>query len=139
MKAYFELKERLCSEIEEMAGKQKLTMSDLEILHKVTDTIKNIDKILMMEDRDISENSRGYSGRGASYDDDMSMRSYDSGNSYARSYDMSRDGDYSQRRNYSRDSGREHMIQKLRSMMHDAGGEKEREAIRKCMTQLENV
>ena len=40
-----ELKEKLCEELEEIARKPEMSAGDLEAAHKLTDTIKNIDKI----------------------------------------------------------------------------------------------
>ena len=39
-----ELKEKLCEELEEIARKPEMSAGDLEAAHKLTDTIKNIDK-----------------------------------------------------------------------------------------------
>ena len=40
------------------------------------------------------------------------------------------------RGHYSREDGREQMMEQLEGMMRNAGSEKEREAIRRCMEQL---
>ena len=45
-----ELKEKLCEELKEIARKGELGAGDLEIVHKLTDTIKNLDKIEMLEE-----------------------------------------------------------------------------------------
>lgn len=58
MEYMHELKEKLCEELEEIARKGELGAGDLEIVHKLTDTIKNIDKIEMHEEDD------GYAGTG---------------------------------------------------------------------------
>lgn len=79
MKAMYDLRDMLCKELDEIAHKGELGAGDLDIAHKLVSTIKNIDKIDLMEDE------------GYSRDGDYSQRRY------------SRDGDYSQRR-YSRDS-----------------------------------
>lgn len=52
MEYMHELKDKLCDELEEIARKGELGAGDLEIIHKLTDTIKNIDKIEMLEDGD---------------------------------------------------------------------------------------
>ncbi|MEY8313541.1 hypothetical protein AALA61_16645 [Oscillospiraceae bacterium 42-9] len=49
MDKLYDIKEKLCEELEEYARKQELGAGDLEVLHKLTDTIKNIDKIAMLE------------------------------------------------------------------------------------------
>ena len=42
-KAMYELRNMLCDELDELARKGDLGAGDLEIAHKLTDTIKNID------------------------------------------------------------------------------------------------
>lgn len=128
----YELKEKLCDELEEIANKGDLGAGDLEIVHKLTDTIKNLDKIEMLEDG-------GYSQAG---DWEIEGRAYNRGNSYAR---RKRDsmGRYSRdgrmmRGGYSRHDAKEAMMDQMEDLMAQAGSEKEREAIRRCMNQLEN-
>lgn len=128
-----DLKEKLCDELEEIARKGELGAGDLEIVHKLTDTIKNLDKIEMLEE------DGGYSQAG---DWEMEGRAYNRGNSYAR---RKRDsmGRYSRdgrmmRGGYSRHDAKEAMMDQMEALMEQAGSEKEREAIRRCMNQLEN-
>ena len=136
-------------ELEEKAAKMpsgKINANDLEIIHKLTDTVKNIDKIEMLEDGGHSEDggmwtARGNYGGGMSYNEGGS--SYTRGrmrakrNSMGRySRDAGRGGNYG---GYSRDDGREHMMEQLEGMMEETSTEKEREAIRRCMAQLENA
>ena len=45
MKALYELKDKLQDELDEIARKPEMSAGDLETVHKLTDTIKNIDKI----------------------------------------------------------------------------------------------
>lgn len=59
------LRKLLCNELDEIAEQGELSAGDLETVHKLTDTVKNIDKIDMLEDD-------GYSQR------------YEHGNSYRR-------------------------------------------------------
>ena len=133
MEYMHELKEKLCDELEEIANKGELGAGDLEIVHKLTDTIKNLDKIEMLEDG-------GYSQAG---DWEIEGRAYNRGNSYAR---RKRDsmGRYSRdgrmmRGGYSRHDAKEAMMDQMEDLMAQAGSEKEREAIRRCMGQLENA
>ena len=145
----------------------KVSAGDLEYIHKLTDTIKNIDKIEVLEGSGYSEESnwmadgrmygtsyddgmsyargRGrnakrdsmgrYSRDGGSYDDDMS---YERGSSYARGRGGNRGGMSNRRGGYSRADAKEEMIEKLEDMMHDAETPKEREAIKRCIMQIEN-
>lgn len=148
MEYMYELKEMLCDELEMIVGKGELSHSSLDMVQKITDTIKNIDKIEMLE---------GQNPYGGSYGDDdgySERRRYsrDGGNSYHgdASYDEGGDsyrrgrnqmGQYTSRayRGYSREGGKERMITKLRSMMNTAENEKEKESIQKCIKSLENA
>lgn len=137
-----QLKEMLEKELGILAMEDKISMSSLEKIHKLTDTIKNIDKIEMLEDEEYSQ--RGVYSRN-SYGD----MSYD-GNSYARrrrdsmgrySRDEYARDNRSNRGNslgYSRDDGKEEMIEHLEDMMAKATSEKERQAFQRCITAIEN-
>ena len=50
MKALYDLKEKLNDELKEIARKPEMGAGDLELVHKLTDTIKNIDKICALEE-----------------------------------------------------------------------------------------
>lgn len=133
-KAFYDLKDMLCMEVDEIAKKQEMSAGDLDAVHKLTDTIKNIDKILMLEEDggysrggDWEADMRGSYNRGASY------RHRDSMGRYARNGD-----DYNRRRGYSRYEAREEMMDQLEELMSTAQSDKERDAIRRCMTQIEN-
>ena len=136
MKYLHELKEKLCDELEEIARKGELGAGDLEIIHKLTDTIKNLDKIEMLED------GGGYSQAG---DWEMEGRgSYERGSSYrGRKRDSmgrySRDGRYGPTtRMYSRAEAKDDMMAKLEDMMGSAS-EQERTILRQAMDKLEKV
>ena len=101
------IREKLCRELDEVARKPDLGAGDLDILHKITDTVKNIDKIEMLEDGDYS--------RAGEWEADMR-------GTYGRGY--------SER--YSRDGMREH----IEGMMRDAQDDRTREALRRCLDDL---
>lgn len=130
------LRDKLCDELDEIARKPEMSAGDLETVHKLTDTIKNIDKIAMLEDGD------GYSQAG---DWEMEGRgSYERGSSYrGRKRDSmgrySRDGRYGPTtRMYSRADVRDDMMAKLEDMMGSAS-EQERTILRQAMDKLEKV
>ena len=50
MKNLYKLKDMLCEELDEISEKQGMSAGDLDTAQKLTDTIKNIDKIIMLED-----------------------------------------------------------------------------------------
>ena len=132
-----ELKEKLCAELDEIARKGEMGPGDLEIIHKLTDTIKNLDKISMLED--------GYSQAG---DWEIEGRAYNRGSSYARRKRdsmgrYSRDGrmlrgGYRDERMYSRAEAKEDIMDQIEDMMGDAD-EKEKAILRRAMTELEKV
>jgi hypothetical protein len=127
-KAMYELRNMLCEELDELARKGDLGAGDLEIAHKLTDTIKNIDKIEMLEDD-------GYSQRRYSRDGDWEadMRgTYGKGNSYARR------GTHYVRGHYSRDGARDDMKRQLQEMLDNADDESIRRAIQRCMDTIED-
>lgn len=133
------IKEMLMDEIYEYEEKAKmksggkLSAGDLETLHKLTDTVKNIDKIEMLEDGAGYSEAQEYMGDGRIYD-----RTYeDGGTSYARGRGRSAKRD--SRGRYSRDGAKDHMISKLDEMMDMAATEDERRAIRKCINTLEDM
>lgn len=133
MEYMHELKEKLCDELEEIARKGELGAGDLEIVHKLTDTIKNLDKIEMLEEDggysragDWEADMRGTYGRGSSY----RGRKRDSMGRYSR--------DYRDPRIYSRTDAKEHMIDQIEDMMGGAN-EREKEIFRRAMEQLEKA
>lgn len=138
MEKLHELKEKLWAELDELADKREMGAGDLEVVHKITDTIKNIDKICMLEDGEYSEAVDGMDyGRSSSY--------ANRGKHYVRGH-YSRDGGmdgYSSRRRdirgrYSRDDGRSEMMEHLEMAM-DTATDQDKETIRRFMRQLENA
>lgn len=141
MKSLYDLKELLCKELDKISQKGELSAGTLETVHKLTDTIKNIDKIMMLEeDGEYSRaggdwEARGSYGRGMSRDGGSYARggSYDDGGSYANR------GKHYVRAHYSRDDGKEYMMREMERIMGQAGTDEERNVIRRCMEQLERA
>ena len=135
MEYMHELKEKLCDELEEIARKPEMSAGDLETVHKLTDAIKNIDKIDMLDDG-------GYSRDG----DWMARGTYDRGHSYrGRKRDSmgrySREGRMMPRRDgrmYSMAEAKEELVDQIEDMMEGAN-QREKEILRRAMDQLENV
>ena len=127
-----DLKDLLCAELEEYAEKGKksgkMSMGDLESIHKLTDTVKNILKINMLEEESGYSEDGHYMGEGriygTSYDDDMS---------YARG------GRGGNRGGYSRDDGKHYMMEQLEEMMEEAEKPAVKEALRRCMDALKRA
>ena len=148
------IKKMLCKELDEYAMKSKLSMADIDVIHKLTDTVKNLDKIEMLEDDGgYSEARGGMSGRsymhGSSYDDDMMYSERqgrgrnarrDSRGRYSSDMGSSYD-DYSEARmdrRYSRDDAKDHMMNKLGEMMSSAD-EEQREILKDAMRKIERA
>ena len=138
------IKKMLCKELDEYAMKGKISGSDLDMIWKLTDTVKNLDKIEMLEDGD-------------SYDGYSEMREYPymGGSSYARgrgryakrdsmgrySSDDRMTDDYSEARmdrRYSRDDAKNHLLDKMGEMMTSAD-EEQREILKDAMRKIERA
>ena len=168
-----DLKDLLCAELEDYAEKgkkaNKMSAGDLEAIHKLTDTVKNIMKIdVLKEETGYSEDGHymgegriygtsyesGYSERGGSSyargrgryarRDSMGRYSRDGGMSYDDDMSYARGGrggnrGYSRDGGYSREDGKHYMMGELERLMDEAQKPAEREALKKCMQALERV
>ena len=148
------IKKMLCKELDEYAMKSKLSMSDIDVIHKLTDTVKNLDKISILEEGEgYSEARGGMRGRsymhGSSYDDDMMYSERrgrgrnarrDSMGRYSSDMGSSYD-DYSEERmdrRYSRDDAKDHLMSALGEAMEGASPN-EREIIKDAMRKIERA
>ena len=150
-----DLKDLLCAELEDYADKGKksgkMSMGDLDSIHKLTDTVKNILKIDLLESEEGYSEDGHYMGEGriygTSYDDGMRRGvgySYARGRGrYAKRDSMgrySRDDGYMRRDGgYSREDGKAYMMEQLEDMMEDAEKPAEKEALRRCMDALKRA
>ena len=150
-----DLKDLLCAELEDYAEKGKnsgkMSMGDLDSIHKLTDTVKNILKIDLLESEEGYSEDGHYMGEGriygTSYDDGMRRGvgySYARGRGrYAKRDSMgrySRDDGYMRRDGgYSREDGKAYMMEQLEDMMEDAEKPAEKEALRRCMEALKRA
>ena len=116
MNELYELKETLCKELENYGRKGKLSAGDLDVVDKLTHTIKNLDKII--------EN----------YGDDYSGRR-DSRGRYAREYSREPMRDYSNTR-YSRHGN---MVSELKELMEDAPDERTRMEFENFIRKMEKM
>lgn len=145
MHTYYELKDMLKKELDDIVKKGELSAGSLDTIDKLLNSIKNACKITMYEE---------YKEDGYSYADsdmDMSSYSYARGRgSNARRDSMGRyssEGGYSSARGgrggYSRrgysyaDSDKQDKIEMLRDMMTEASSEDERRALQKIIRRME--
>ena len=153
------IKEALMNELYEYEDKMKkmnggkLSVQDLDKIHKMTDTVKNICKIDMLDDEEGYSEDGHYMGEGRIYgtsyargrryakrdsmgrysrDDGMGMH-HDGGPSYARGGNMG-----GNRGGYSRDGATEMLMEKAEEMLQMTHDPKERRAIEKFMHELDD-
>ena len=136
-KAMHELREMLDMELDKITRSGDLTASKLDLVDKLTHSIKSIDTIMAMQeysDDDYSYND-GYSnarGRRGNVKRDSMGRYAREGRGY--SY---RDRGYS-RRDYSREDGaKEDAMQKLQELMNETSDSRVRMAIQKAMDEMQ--
>ena len=138
-----ELKEVLMEELEEY-GMKEMTVGTLDVVDKLTHTIKNLDKIIEKceeeeysgmpygrEDggsyarggRSYARGGRSYARGGNSYDDMSYARRRDSRGRYSRGY-------------YSRDK---ELVADLRELMEDAPDERTKQEFKRFIAKIEKM
>lgn len=152
MKELYKLKEMAMKELGEIVKEGEFNTGTLDVAQKLTDVIKNVDKICLLEEEGEDDYSREGSYRRGRYSRDGYS---EDGDSYARrgmhyvrghysrdgggsSYD-SYEGGNSSRRGYSRDGGKEKVRGMIEEMMGEAGNERSRESYRRIMEELEHM
>lgn len=150
------LKEKLydVEEKVERNPKAEMSMQELQKVQLMSDIVKNIDKIEMLEDGEGYSEDGHYMGEGRIYgtsyargrgryakrdsmgrysrDDGMGMHN-DGGSSYARGGNMG-----GGRGGYSRTDAKEHLMAKAEEMLEMAQDPKERRAIEKFMQEIDD-
>jgi len=131
-----ELREMLCEELDKITKKGELSAGSLDVVDKLTHSIKSIDTIIAMEDAGYSSDDytlRGNSyarGRGSNARRD-SMGRYSSDNYSMRG---GRSGEIG--RNYSYDDEMNNLREQLEDMEHMAKDEESKRMIRQWKMQL---
>lgn len=121
MQELYDLKEMLCDELKEYGKKGELTAGSLDVVDKLTHTIKNLNKIIDKYEED------EYSGN-YMYDDGMMHRMV--GRSYARGRNAKRDS----MGRYSRHGD---MIGDLYDLMEEAPDERTKMELQKFIKKME--
>lgn len=148
MHKLMELKEMLCKQLEEYSSKE-ITAGSLEVIDKLSHSIKNLDKIIEAYEQEYSNDSMdggsyGGSYGGGSYGGSYRRGRYSSEGSYARGRgrNASRDsmGRYSSERGYSRDGysmAADDMVEELRGLMQEAPDDKTRQELQQLIRKME--
>ncbi len=137
MKSMEDLRNKICKELEPISRKKEFTPGDFQMIHMATDIIKNILKIEKLEEGGYSRDGRWEAQMNGSYGDGSSyanrgmhyVRGHYSRDDGGSAYGYSRNGSY----DYSRNSSK---MSVLEEMMHNAGDDREREAIRRCISEM---
>lgn len=122
MKHMYDLREKLCKELDELS-EGHLDMNSLDAINKLTHSIKSIDTIMAMEEAGYSREGNGSYDEGGSY---RRGRSATTGRYVSRASDR-----YS--RDYSRNDG---LRAKLEELVHDAPDDKTREELQRLIDRM---
>lgn len=132
MHELYELKEKLCRELKKYSG-EEVTTNSLEIVDKLSHSIKNLDKIIEKYEED-EGNSYGYNSYEGSYRNNRSNR----GTSYARGRGRNAKKDSMGRysnEGYSRNGD---VVSELRELMMEAPNEKVRNEYQRVIDHIES-
>ena len=131
---YDGLRSKLSSALKEINRTGKLNGAALDELHTITDTIKNIDKIQMLENDGYSQDGGRWEANGG-YD---SRNSYANrrGSNYVRGYYRGGTMHSGHHDNMSYGDGKTMMIEQLEEMLNNAD-EKQQTAIRRCLEEID--
>lgn len=135
MHGIYELKERLCDELEEYGQKEDLDVGTLDVVDKLSRTVKNLGKVIDKYE----ESEYSYDG-GTTHSDGMYSRARGGRRSGRGGYSGTRRRDsmgrYS-RRGYSMDN--KEMVQELRDLMADAPDERTRQEFQTFIDKIEHM
>ncbi|HCJ37836.1 MAG TPA: hypothetical protein DHV37_05865 [Erysipelotrichaceae bacterium] len=134
MKELYELKEKLCKELKEY-GDKDMSAGSLDVVDKLSHTIKNLDKIIEKYEED------EYSGRMMpySYDGNYAMASDRYSYTRGRGSNARRD---SRGRYSSRGDGYSYhgdMISELHELMEDAPDERTKQEFKRFISKIESM
>lgn len=139
----------LCEKLEEYDKRGDMSANDLQCIHILTDTIKNLDKIERLNEDYRGESYRNYYDESArnyrgSYDDGMSSRTrvsgyYRTSRNRRNSYDgrMSNDSYRGYRDGSYDDESYAETVEQLKMLMQIAD-EKEKKALKHAISQIES-
>ena len=152
MHELYELKEKLCEELEKYGG-QDLTAGTLEVVDKLAHAIKNIDKIIeAKEEEEYSMDGGSYAyarggnqGGGGNRGGGNSNRSYRGyareGGSYAYARGRGRNARRDSMGRYARDeysmADSQEMVENLRMMMEEAPDERTKQEFQRFISKIE--
>ena len=134
MNTYYDAKEMLKKELDNIVSAGELTAGSLETIDKLLHAIKNACKVIMYEE---------YADQGYSYaDSDADMTDYSYARGRGRNAKRDSMGRYSTGGHYARRGGysyadKDEKIEMLRGMMNEVSTEDERRALQKIIRKME--
>lgn len=135
MDAFYDLKDMLCKELEDLVQKGELSAGSLDAIDKITHSIKSLVTIIAMEEGGYS-NDGSYDGYNGGNGGGMNGGSYNRGYSGRRGRDSM--GRYTSGRRYSRDEAKDEVMRHLEKAMNGATGE-QRKIIQDAVEELKNM
>ena len=139
MDAMHEICEKFKDELEEFARQNKFTVEDINIIDKITHTIKSIQTVKAMEDHGYSYRTYGTSYRGGSYGDEWESERGERGGSYRDGRDTGRRMDYNRGGRYSRDESRDKLMGYAEKIMTHTDDDGVKRAAKMLMDELEKA
>ena len=134
MHGIYELKERLCDELEEYGKKEDLDVGTLDVVQKLSVTVDKLEKILKRHEE---ESEYSYEN-GMPYTDGMSYaRNGRRLGRYSGARRRDRMGRYSKRSGYSMDN--KEMIEDLKELMNDAPDDRTRQEFQSFIQKMETM
>lgn len=133
MEAFYDLKEMLCKELEDLVQKGELSAGALDAVDKLTHSIKSLVTIIAMEEGGYSNDGSydGYNGGG-------NGGSYNGYRGYSGRRGRDSMGRYTSGRRYSRDEAKDEVMRHLEKAMNGASGE-QRKIIQDALEELKNM
>lgn len=134
VESFIEIKKMLCKEVDRIAEKRELNTNVLESIHKLAETIKDLNKIIEREEGGYSSgdwSAHGTYGNGASYRGERYY--YDNGRSIGDDYSGAR---HYVRGHYSETDAKSKIRDQLEDAMKMVTSERDREKIREAMNAL---
>lgn len=123
------LRDMLCEELDNITEQGDITTGSLDIINKLTHSIKSIDTIMAMEEASYDGSYRDGSYRDGSYYDGYSRRG-----SYARGR---RNARRDNRGRYSRTDSKEQIAEQLEDIMDETTDPSVKQALQKALSHIE--
>lgn len=137
LKLFDSAQEMLICELDKITKNDSITPSQLDILDKLVDIIKDFDEIIMNEESREYDSQDGYSQRSMPRYYYMRGNSYrDGGMGYSRRNDMMPDG---MERGRSRGSKKDDMVEYLYLALDNASSDDEHKRIKRMIDEIENA